>query len=819
MMESLLLAFGGVNDKIHIRIEVAQQQQVEKMDHDTTTRRRHPTITTTRQTTEVESGGPISLSSRRNQQQRTRKRRRRRKDDDDDDDDLSFSQLVFYVGTTLFVLSFISFWIYRKLSWPSLSTTTMTKSSPLEYDDDDDNVVVVTLQDSTPTTDSKSNSISETLKHLFQQEEEKEEIMVPEPETPPPLPIFNLSKASVWDVYGILDQDNWMLDNTTTTTTNEIFWHAAKGLRQRFADLYGGENAARMLLDQGLTTFFSSSSAGEGEGGAAASSSSSSFVVPYDIIHTACRFQQAEREHRPIRLAFAGYSVTAGRGNMFSQSFPFQLQRILNTVVQLAGITDGLQIRNAAIGGIPSFPYGFCFRNFLGNQPDVISWDYSMNEAGDVPEGLEAYIRHMITTYYPSVPKLIIKDTHMATLRQHVVREYSSNSNSKNWLHDAVILHTDPATKPFLDREEAYRPIGFQNWRTFGAPYGAPGQAHHHPALKEHELLGWILAMHFLTALEYKMIRGTNNLNCPDDPSSSNNKTTTTKQREFLPPPVSKRLMMMMMTNQTNTTAAVDDNNNADYDPILFGHEIQKDQWEINPVQCRTTFQPILQGDLSDLIVSGSIAEDLDVLLPKSQMYYNDGWVLDMSEGEKAVKRKLSLYENSLGFIDSKEAYYGIFESPKLKLFLPYSSSNSSSNSSSSNSSNATAFLPKIGDAANDWYESIVLCQVNEKRIEQACNFGNDVSVTIGTKNISLSEYMMNDAGTLYLGKQVCSHIPIPDGATLTSHNELVNIDSDKLDIDQVGLVLQVFVSNAHIVHIHQACSVSHVVWEEKRRP
>jgi hypothetical protein len=48
---------------------------------------------------------------------------------------------------------------------------------------------------------------------------------------------------------------------------------------------------------------------------------------------------------------------------------------------------------------------------------------------------------------------------------------------------------------------------------------------------------------------------------------------------------------------------------------------------------------------------------------------------LDLSEGEKTAKRKLSLYENELGFRDSKEAYYGIYESPRMKLLVPYENS------------------------------------------------------------------------------------------------------------------------------------------------
>jgi hypothetical protein len=346
-----------------------------------------------------------------------------------------------------------------------------------------------------------------------------------------------------------------------------------------------------------------------------------------------------------------------------------------------------------------------------------------------------------------------------------------------------VVLHTDPAVKPFLERQEEHRPVGFQEWRKFGAPKGAPGQAFHHPAVKEHELIGWMLAMHFLTSLEYLMAQGAS-LQCP----------TTTTTTTSLPPPVSGRI--------TNTT-------NMKYPGILFGHPNGDDdnnddsKWTMNPVHCRTTFQPILNGDLSEIVVSGTTAEDLDVLLPKSQMYYNKGWTFDLSEGEKTAKRKLSVYENGLGFQDSKEAYYGIYESPKMTLLVPYETI-----------ATTTTSVPRIGDAAFDWFESLVLCQVNEKRDSTACNFGFDVGVLIGGANATDTAVLMKDAGTLFLGQPVCLQVPIPKEAALTSHNQLAA--SKNGDDDQVGVLVEIYVTNPHIVHVSQACSISHVVWEEK---
>ena len=345
---------------------------------------------------------------------------------------------------------------------------------------------------------------------------------------------------------------------------------------------------------------------------------------------------------------------------------------------------------------------------------------------------------------------------------------------------DSVVVHTDPAVGPFLELTEELRPDGFKDWRKFGSPPGAPGQALHHPAVKEHEFIAWILAMHFLSALELVAA----------DQSSRMLTCNLPMNNALLPPPV--------FVSPSNHTM--------DWNSILFGFPAKKDssstdKWTLNPVICRTSFEPIVQGSLDSLILSGISGNGTDIMLPKGAMYYSKGWVLDLSDEEKLAKRKLDRF-NGLGYVDSKKAYYGIYASGPLRFFLPYEAKG--------------PHLPKAGDRAMDWFRSIVFCQVNEKRESGSCEPEAHMSYTIGGVNATDAK-MIDSAGTLYYGKKLCLHVPIPKGATLASRHaidkELKAGNSNATDT--VGLSVDLAVKDMHIWKKSLACSVSHLIWEQ----
>ena len=760
---------------------------------DAPTRRRRPPLLS------VEPGNAETESLMK---RKTKQRKRRRATTSQAEE--PFIVLLAKVGLTLLVLCAVSWksyrWIYPYQPPPDMSA----------HGDDDDFAGI-------PNANANSNNNIQKGKpgaHTPKKDDDDFRLATEQqesPETPPPLPLWDLGTASHFDAFGVAERYHLLNFAANTNTNTTAFWQAADSLRKKFAQAYGGENAARALLERGLTTGTTNTTAKNKTAATATAA-----TIPPDLMQTACRIQQATDEQRPFRMAFGGYSVTAGRGNHFTQSFPLVLEKQLHTVFNLLlGIP--FKVKNAAIGGCPALPYGWCMSNFWGLQADVVSWDYSMNEAGGVAEGLEAYLRHALQL--PNRPALIVKDTHLALARRRMLQHYFDSADQPEHetetpadkaatatataTLDYVVIHTDPAVRPFLDRQEQYRPTGFQEWRKFGSPPGAPGQALHHPAVKEHELIAWLLTMHFLRALELVAAhqQGDIILQCPK------------QQEAFLPRPVAEEAI-----NATRPWSS-----------ILFGERVSDtdesvggERWKMNPVHCRTTFEPIVAGDLSLVIVSGGVGQGVDVMLPKSKMFYNRGWVLDLSDAEKQAKRKLNVF-GGLGYVDSKKAYYGIFSSGTLRLLLPYEPPAQRRQAGTQE----TAAMPVVGDKATDWFKSIVVCEVNEKRDAGACQTDKDVTFTVGGANVT-NAMIMDAAGTLYLGKKLCLYISVPADATLTSRKVLSKQKTAQLvlppdQVDQardaaVGLVLDVSIVNRHIVQRDQACSVSHVVWEQQSR-
>eukprot|EP00984_Skeletonema_dohrnii_P032179 scaffold25748_cov67-Skeletonema_dohrnii-CCMP3373.AAC.3 len=148
-------------------------------------------------------------------------------------------------------------------------------------------------------------------------------------------------------------------------------------VREEFYTRYGGESEALDMLKRGLRTF---------ENEKAAKDMGSVHSTADRYLRSILRFEENQSsslsalQQAEFVMAFGGYSVTVGRGNHFEQSYPFIMEKILAPILALPPLGVKLVVRNSAIGGIPSFPYGWCLPNFLGEDADAVSWDYGMNE-------------------------------------------------------------------------------------------------------------------------------------------------------------------------------------------------------------------------------------------------------------------------------------------------------------------------------------------------------------------------------------------------------------------------------------------------------
>jgi hypothetical protein len=609
-----------------------------------------------------------------------RKRRRKRTDDP------PFWILVLQVGTTIFVISFVCWGLYRQIFPGRTSITNRSGTYGLDDDYNDDQQQLegeLTNTDKVPT-------------------------RAPTPMTAPPLPRWDLSDQTRWDAYGLLDQYHNSHHQEGRADKYVEFWNHSQLLCNDFANRYGGINAARAILERSLITF---------------ARNKNSTSVPSDLQATACRLRKSVKS--VFKVAFAGSSVGS---NTFHQSFPFVLQTKLEPLLDTLMID--LQLRHAAIEDTASFPFAWCFQHHLGLEVDVISWDYSLQDPGGIPQGLEAYLRK--TQRLMSKPKLLVRDSPLALDRRSLLQKYVNSEV----LLDPVVFTSEVAIKPFLPMEERYRPIGFQQWRQSSSVRRA--------SLRENELLGWILVMHFLAAAELLVLQEYGIIK--EDGC----------HKRFSPMP-----QRALTTNETSS--------------LLFG--------TTRKIHCRTSFEPILSGDLADIITGGLVdfETESDLLLPKGPMYYNKGWVLDLTEEERLAKRK-----RLGGFLDSKKAYFGIYASGPLSFHLPLS--------------NQTQSQGNVADRIT----SIVVCQVSDKdRNENACRPDTQMDFIIGGFNVT-NATMLAAAGTVFLGQEICTELFIPPAAQLSLWNS------------QLGVNVTIRVTDQHIRKKELACTISHIVWEEK---
>ena len=506
------------------------------------------------------------------------------------------------------------------------------------------------------------------------------------------------------------------------------------------------------------------------------------------IDHTAERMlrarqrEQQKQNQNTFVMGFAGYSVTVGRGNYFHQSFPFVTGRLLKGLFQRILGTE-LVVRNAAIGGIPSFPYGFCLEHFLGKEVDVMSWDYGMNE-GNGAAILESYIR-LSRKQLSHQPMLVLLDKNNQRIK--LLESYSQ----LGILQDSIALGKGEVVPKHILQQISEEgdtndnlPEGFRDWNEFGAPARCPGRGSWHPKKMEHELIGWMLAMHLVECMERAIeLDRANHRIPPLQPGFAFEKPLNA------PPSGNPDAVTQLLYGHR-----ADDNNN--------------NMFVLKDLSCRTSFLPAVDHEkiLPSVVVDGLIKPDMDIMEDRPDSMYQQGWVLDVSKVERDTKRKVEKC-GGLGYIDMKVALYGVPDSGKLKLWLPYEGPKKQK---------------QQPDAASHWFDDLILCEANEKRSGEACQLDRDLQITVGSARVSEKEVQMIDGAGAYLNRKTCLHVPIPSSAKVTRLGDVRKNDGSALSEEDkkrlsggvdVGLEV-VLEASSSVTRSNGACCVSHIVWE-----
>lgn len=597
--------------------------------------------------------------------------------------------------------------------------------------------------------------------------------------------------AAAWFLYLIAAVNSPSLDTTPLTTENDgndIAGSSLRGpitlqlpkavktdpkdvaaareeiarLRDQFYSRYGGKEVAMKMQKRGLRTFEKRGGNANNSDGSVRSTANRFLgaIVRHEISTSSSVTKQPE-----FVMAFAGYSVTVGRGNYLEQSYPFVMEHVLSPILQLPPLGIKLVVRNSAIGGIPSFPYGWCLPNFLGEDADMVSWDYGMNE-GNGASGLESYVRQSLMM--PKSPPLFVLLDMKSRPRLDVVQKYVD----LGVLPDPIALgNKDAVDKKLLQLPEGDRPLGLQKWDEWGAPKGSPGQSPWHPKKMEHELMGWMMAMHMLDALDVALEVMEQDVDWRN-PILAEEQKTHQSAGVVLPPPV---------TDVSKTGAA----------SLLHGSASKAGEWHMNHISCRTSFLPNISGELNSIIESGVTKDEEDMLQTRDDALFYGGWVMDVGKVERETKLKV-LKHGGLGYIDMKTALYGVPSSGTLKLWIPYEGPDKST--------------MKPDDTASTYFNAVVLCEVNEKRGDNECKMMSDLDFRVGDAVVSKGHVSQIKDVASYLKKDICIRVEIPEEAKI----------SHKSGGTDFGLALEITVTGTGVSRENGACSISHVIWENQ---
>jgi hypothetical protein len=174
-------------------------------------------------------------------------------------------------------------------------------------------------------------------------------------------------------------------------------------------------------------------------------------------------------------IAVGGMSDTAGHGNQASESYPMVMKAALQPAFAAAGIE--LEVRNLAMGGVPSFPDSVCMRDNYGNDIDIIVWDFRMVEHDEIKG--ELFLRQALMM--PKSPSVMFK------------RENRYLDGFAKTYGDKLGLHAIDETNLFNLLES--KSAALKNDQFCETSCTCPGQVRWHSGWKMQRLRGLQMAM------------------------------------------------------------------------------------------------------------------------------------------------------------------------------------------------------------------------------------------------------------------------------------------------------------------------------------
>jgi hypothetical protein len=200
---------------------------------------------------------------------------------------------------------------------------------------------------------------------------------------------------------------------------------------------------------------------------------------------------------------------------------------------------------------------------------------------------------------------------------------------------------------------------------------------------------------------------------------------------------------------------------------------------------------------------------------------YRQGWVLDVSSVERKTKIKVEEC-GGLGYVDMKIAIYGVPESGVLRLWLPVESTQHTDAAHQDHDHQDDEYW-----SARHWFDTLVICEANEKRPDNACQLDQDLEYTVGGVTISSDKHAVKMLAGIgeYLKRPTCAHVGIPANARMTSLPDLKTTEGHDVDDDvrmrlsssshhELGLIVDLQ-AKPNVSRKNGACCVSHIVWEQ----